>query len=393
MKPFAYQPPRKKNHGKLILAMLATASFSIWYFDLVPQLDSVDTGRLDSSGDFSESDFLAMLESPTVESSPEQRPIIDHSSGVPQSSDSADEALLAALAEQTEPIENSFPEFGALSEPAKPVDVTEDSTPAAPTAAPTGIQQASFSSAESNFVKPAIASAVVLEPETAARLRSVDERIVAGEILEAHAILSKLYWKEPELRSMIQERLEKTAAEIYANPNAHFAEPYKVQFGETLDGIAKKFDVPWTYLARLNGVTAETLQAGQSLKVLNGPFGAVIDLKRFEMTIHAHGWFVRRYPIGIGKDHKTPVGEFTIEDKLENPIWYNPAGGVVAGDDPANPLGEYWLGLGNHLGIHGTIDPSSIGAASSRGCIHLGDSDIVEVYQLLGVGSKVVIRD
>ena len=66
---------------------------------------------------------------------------------------------------------------------------------------------------------------------------------------------------------------------------------------------------------------------------------------------------------------------------------------MVDGDDPSNPLGEYWLGLGDHLGIHGTIDPSSIGAALSRGCIHLGDADIAEVYQLLGEGSQVVIRD
>ena len=65
----------------------------------------------------------------------------------------------------------------------------------------------------------------------------------------------------------------------------------------------------------------------------------------------------------------------------------------VDGDDPANPLGEYWLGLGDHIGIHGTIDPDSIGKASSRGCIHLADDDIAEVFQLLGVDSKVVIRD
>ena len=61
-------------------------------------------------------------------------------------------------------------------------------------------------------------------------------------------------------------------------------------------------------------------------------------------------------------------------------------------DDPENPLGEYWLGLGDHIGIHGTNDPSTIGRAASRGCIHLGDSEIEEVFSLLSTGSKVLIR-
>lgn len=390
MKPFAYEQSRQKNHGKLILMILAGASFSIWYFDLVPQLDTVDTGHLDSDAGFSESEFLEMLESPVVENSPELSPIVDYGSEPSQSPEAIDDALLAALASQTEPIENSFPEFGSLNEPERPpLDMTEGNSVVPNNS---NIQQTSFNSTTPGDVDPAIATTIVLDSETAARLRDVDERIAVGEILEAHAVLSKMYWKQPDVRTTIQERLEKTAAEIYANPNAHFAEPYEVQFGETLDGIAKKFDVPWQYLSRLNGVTAKTLQAGQALKVLNGPFGAVIDLSRFEMTIHAHGWFVRRYQVGIGDDHQTPLGEFTIENKLENPKWYNPSGGVVEGDDPSNPLGEYWMGLGNHIGIHGTINPASIGAAVSRGCIHLGDSDINEAFQLLGVGSKIVIR-
>jgi L,D-transpeptidase ErfK/SrfK len=64
----------------------------------------------------------------------------------------------------------------------------------------------------------------------------------------------------------------------------------------------------------------------------------------------------------------------------------------VEPDDPENPLGEYWIGLGNHIGIHGTNDSGTIGKAASRGCIHLGDDDIVEVFSLLSPGSKVLIR-
>jgi lipoprotein-anchoring transpeptidase ErfK/SrfK len=57
-------------------------------------------------------------------------------------------------------------------------------------------------------------------------------------------------------------------------------------------------------------------------------------------------------------------------------------------------LGERWIGLdsGNQLGIHGTNDPASIGRAESRGCIRLSPTDVDDVYDILSIGSKVVIR-
>jgi lipoprotein-anchoring transpeptidase ErfK/SrfK len=48
--------------------------------------------------------------------------------------------------------------------------------------------------------------------------------------------------------------------------------------------------------------------------------------------------------------------------------------------------------LGNSYGIHGTIEPGSIGKAASRGCIRLADADVIDVYDFLVKGSEVVIR-
>ena len=179
---------------------------------------------------------------------------------------------------------------------------------------------------------------------------------------------------------------------IFLSAERQFSDPHIVAWGETLESIGREYELPWQYLARLNGVEPRELQAGQSLKVVRGPFGAVVDLSAFTLTVHMHGWYVQEYRIGIGQDGRTPTGRFTVREKLENPTWYNPDGGVVEADDPENPLGEYWLGLGDHIGIHGTTDPKSIGRAASRGCLHLGDADIREVFELLGTGSEVVIR-
>ena len=81
-----------------------------------------------------------------------------------------------------------------------------------------------------------------------------------------------------------------------------------------------------------------------------------------------------------------------MQQKLVNPTYYGPDGLVIDGDDPSNPLGEHWIDLGDSYGIHGTIDPESIGQARSRGCIRMKNEDVAEVFSLLSEGSEIVIR-
>lgn len=219
----------------------------------------------------------------------------------------------------------------------------------------------------------------------------IDRYISTGQDVEAHRLLSTLYWEQPDLRPKLRTRIEQTAQRIYFQPQPHYVDPYAVQPGDLLQQIARQYAVSWQYLAKLNRTDPQRIRPGQNLKVIQGPFGAVVDLRRFELTVHAHGYFVARFPIGIGKDGSTPVGEFTVQDKLEDPTYYGPDG-VIAHDDPHNPLGEFWLSLGDGYGIHGTIDESSIGRAESRGCLRLKNQDIADLFDLLTVGSPVVIR-
>ena len=169
-------------------------------------------------------------------------------------------------------------------------------------------------------------------------------------------------------------------------------QPYVVKPNDQLAVFAKKYNVPWEYLAKLNHVDAKKIRPGQQLKVIKGPFSAIVELNSYTMTVHAYGYFVRAYKIGIGKDGATPLGKFTVLKKVVNPQYTDPQGHVIEGGDPTNPLGDRWLDLGKSYGIHGTIDPNSIGKAESRGCIRLRNEDVEEVYDMLAVGSEVVIR-
>ncbi|QDT52949.1 Putative L,D-transpeptidase YkuD [Caulifigura coniformis] len=222
-------------------------------------------------------------------------------------------------------------------------------------------------------------------------LASIQKLIGDGDDIEAHRLMSEWYWKEPQSRPAFMDVLEQSARKIYLQAHPHYMDPHVVQQGQMLSTIAKEYGVPWQYLARLNRTDARRIKPGQKLKVIKGPFSAVVDLSDFELTIHAHGYFVKRYQVGIGKDNSSPYGNFKVQNKLTDPTYYGPTK-IIEHDDPENPLGEYWISIGDSFGIHGTIHPDSIGKAESEGCIRLRDEDIAEVYDFLSEGSDVTIR-
>lgn len=228
-------------------------------------------------------------------------------------------------------------------------------------------------------------------------LQKIDSLIRAGDMKAAHKELSQIYWKKPQWRKAIRQRIEQTAKAIFFDSKRHFMRPYVVQPGDQLRNIAKKYHLTYQYLERLNGVTARQIRPGMKLKVLNGPFSAVVDVKRRELTIHYHGYFVAQYPVGIGRDGKTPIGKHRIDDKLVNPTYTHTDERTgqqtkVAYGDPANPLGTRWLSIGRSFGIHGTNDQRSIGKAESAGCVRMHNADVEWVYDFLTVGSEVMIQ-
>ena len=190
----------------------------------------------------------------------------------------------------------------------------------------------------------------------------------------------------------MQSELQKLAERVFFTPTVHYLPPHVVQPNDQLRLMCKQYQVSWQYLAFLNDLTPEKMRAGQKLKVIQGPFGAIVDLKSRTLTVHSNGYYVCSFPIGVGKENSTPQGEFKVLNKVENPTYYGPDG-VISADDPNNPLGEHWIDLGDSYGIHGTTDPSSIGKSASKGCIRMHNDDVEVVYSLLTIDSPVLIRE
>lgn len=383
MQPFAQTTAPRRIPLYWWLTGIGAAAFTIWALDLIPRVQPVPTGEVAGLDNAADTDLITTPGTAWDD-------VIDSSPNPAQPDAQAD----------------SDPQWSELGEP--PIDDSSAAVAATPQRRRPRAEPIRDRAVRPAGYDPEAPDAVdhpgdqspldngsqseILDADFADSLQQSRSLLKAGNILDAHAELSRLYWTYPAQRRAVRPLLLQTAAEIFESTEQQFGEPHLVEYGETLESIGRLYEVPWQYLAKLNRITPAKLQAGQELKVVRGPFGAVVDLSAFTLTVHAHGWYIRDYRIGIGKDGKTPVGRFNVQEKLENPVWYDPDGGVVEADDPENPLGEYWIGLGNHIGIHGTIDPDSIGKAASRGCIHLGDDDIRDVFALLGSGSEVTVR-
>lgn len=224
---------------------------------------------------------------------------------------------------------------------------------------------------------------------------SIDEQTIRKspqDEVQRLRTLSELYWSTPQSRPDVQKEIDDLSRKIYFSPSTHYMTPCTVAPGEMLQNISKTYNVPWQYLARLNRVTPEKVRAGSQLKVIKGPFSAIVDVSDHQLIIHAHGYYVCRFPVGCGKNDTTPKGTFVVKNKETNPTYYGPEG-VIDADDPANPLGERWIDLGDSIGIHGTIEPESIGQSLSKGCVRMHADHVAIVYDLLGIGSEVTIVD
>jgi LysM repeat protein len=200
-------------------------------------------------------------------------------------------------------------------------------------------------------------------------------------------------------RLFIKEQLASMAERWLFNRDVYPADrlcsTYKVQSGDQLSAIASKFKVPYEIIMVLNHISRpEALQAGQTLKVIHGPFNVKIRRSTFTMDLYLQDMYVRSFRIGLGRPgRETPTGLWCVKNRLVKPPWTDPdTGRRYEPDDEDYPLGTRWIGLTGLEGaakdrtgfaIHGTKDPEEIGAAVSRGCIRMYNGDVVLLYDLL----------
>ena len=130
------------------------------------------------------------------------------------------------------------------------------------------------------------------------------------------------------------------------------------------------------------------------------PGTIIIDTPNTYLYYVLGGGQAIRYGIGVGRDGFTWSGVQSITKKAEWPDWTPPPEMIarqpylprqMAGG-PGNPLGARAMYLsGSFYRIHGTNAPSTIGSRATAGCIRMANEDVIDLYDRVKVGAKVVV--
>ena len=130
------------------------------------------------------------------------------------------------------------------------------------------------------------------------------------------------------------------------------------------------------------------------------PGTVIISTQERRLYLVQAGGTAIRYGIGVGRPGFTWAGVKSITRKAEWPDWRPPAQMLRRRPDlprfmaggPDNPLGARALYLGSSLyRIHGSNEPDTIGQAVSSGCIRMLNDDVVDLYNRVQVGTRVVV--
>ncbi len=185
---------------------------------------------------------------------------------------------------------------------------------------------------------------------------------------------------------------------------------------DTLADIARRFGVGYNEIHRANpGVDMWVPGTGRRVIVPtqfvlpDAPHvGIVVNIAQMRLYYfppqqQGGKEIVYTFPIGIGRvNWKTPSGVTTVVRKVVNPVWRPPADileehrkdgdplPAEIGPGPNDPMGTRALYLGwPEYAIHGTNKPVGVGMRVSHGCMHLYPEDILELYNLVPVGTPV----
>ena len=101
----------------------------------------------------------------------------------------------------------------------------------------------------------------------------------------------------------------------------------------------------------------------------------LVDVEESVLYLIQDNEIIKTYKCSGGKlSTPSPIGTWKITGK----------------DTWGEGFGGRWMGLNvpwGKFGIHGTLDPNSVGWASSHGCIRMNNNDVTELYSIVPVGT------
>jgi lipoprotein-anchoring transpeptidase ErfK/SrfK len=126
----------------------------------------------------------------------------------------------------------------------------------------------------------------------------------------------------------------------------------------------------------------------------------VVDTREHHLYVIFENGTALRYGVGVGREGFQWFGRASVDRRSLWPDWTPPPEMLKRRPDLPrhmvggleNPLGARAMYLGGSLfRIHGSNEPDSIGQATSSGCIRMTNEDVIDLYERVRVGTKVVV--
>ncbi len=186
---------------------------------------------------------------------------------------------------------------------------------------------------------------------------------------------------------------------IALTPVAASAEPFS-WFGDARAPAASRSEAQDAF----KPIDPDFLPAIVTYATKEAPGTIVIDTNARYLYLVMESGKARRYGVGVGRPGFEWAGIHSITRKAEWPDWRPPEEMIEREEargrmipafmegGPDNPLGARAMYLGSSLyRIHGSNEPWTIGHAVSSGCIRMRNEDVIDLYERVRVGTRVLV--
>jgi lipoprotein-anchoring transpeptidase ErfK/SrfK len=219
-----------------------------------------------------------------------------------------------------------------------------------------------------------------------------------GQKLQAKEAYSKIVADHPDY-DKIEEVQEKLNALNMGIITSNVMTPQTVMHdvvpGDSLGKLAKQYNTTKELIKKSNGIKSDVIRVGQKLRIWTAPFNVFVDKSQNILLLKTGDEVLKIYRVSTGSNNITPVGEYKIASKLVDPVWFKPGSAPIPPESPENVIGTRWMGFDSnpHYGIHGTTEPDKIGQQVTAGCVRMRNPEVEELFDLLPIGTEVVIQD
>lgn len=223
------------------------------------------------------------------------------------------------------------------------------------------------------------------------------DKLSSGRYAEALAVLSAWY-DDPTLGLEESQRLEdllgQLAGTVIYSQEDLLLPPHIVAPGDNLQAIAMAVGVPWQLLGKINGVDdPASLLPGEALKMVRGPFDAVVSVSRRRLSLQLGGNFAGSFPVVIGRRVQERVGASLAVAEIRRDASPQPTAvaSQVSYLQQAGAGGPSIV-LGDGLRIEAADDPLAVSDEAPEASLIVSARDLAELLDILGPGSSVLIR-